>query len=118
MIKGAHVLIYSTDPAADRAFLRDTLGLDAYVDAGDGWLIFKLPPAEIGVHPVEQGGEKHEFSLVCDDIRATVDQLTASGVEFTGPVTDAGYGLMTMLRLPGGGRIQLYQAKHPTAYEL
>jgi hypothetical protein len=118
VIKAGHLLIYSADAAADREFLRDVLGLADHVDAGDGWLIFKLPPSEIGVHPAEPGEQRHEFSLVCDDIEATVTELSGKGVDFTGPVVDAGYGLMTMLRLPGGGEIQLYQAKHPTAYGL
>lgn len=118
MITAVHNLIYSKDPAADRAFLRDVLGLDRFVDAGDGWLIFKLPPAELGVHPLEGGPERHELSLICDDVEATAAELAAKGVELTTPVTDAGFGLVTGLRLPGGGEIQLYQPTHPTAYDL
>jgi predicted enzyme related to lactoylglutathione lyase len=121
MISGIHVLIYSRDPAADRAFLRDVLGWDKFVvdpESDPGWLIFKLPPAELGVHPEMENGPIHELSLMCEDINATVAELTGKGVEFTAPVTDAGFGLITMLRLPGGGKVQLYQPKHPTAYNL
>jgi catechol 2,3-dioxygenase-like lactoylglutathione lyase family enzyme len=118
MINAVHVLIYSADPAADRAFLRDVLGWPHVEDnPGSGWLIFKLPPAELGVHPEMGGGPVHELSLICDDIEATVAELTAKGVEFTGPVTDEGFGLVTRLRLPGGGGLQLYQPTHTTAYD-
>jgi catechol 2,3-dioxygenase-like lactoylglutathione lyase family enzyme len=114
------VLIYSADPAADRAFLRDVLGWPYVEDGGSGtgWLIFKLPPAEMGVHPEMGSGPKHELSLVCDDIEATVADLTGKGVEFIEPVTDEGFGLVTRLRLPSGGGLQLYQPKHATAYDL
>lgn len=121
MIAAVHVLIYSRDPVADRAFLRDVLGWPQVEDPGSepGWLIFKLPPAELGVHPVmEDGRPAHELSLVCEDVEATVAELTAKGVEFTAPITDQGYGLVTMLRLPGGGELQLYQPQHTTAYDL
>lgn len=118
MITAAHMLIYSADPAADRVFLRDVLGWPYVEDnPGSGWLIFKLPPAELGVHPEGGSGPIHELSLVCDDIEATVAELTGKGVEFTGPVTDQGFGLVTTLRLPGGGELQLYQPKHATAYD-
>ncbi|HET6213393.1 MAG TPA: VOC family protein [Micromonosporaceae bacterium] len=116
MIDAIHLLLYSKDAAADRAFLRDTLGL-SHVDDGDGWLIFKLPPAEIGVHPTD-GAEHHEIHLMCTDVSATVAELTAKGVELTGPVTDQGWGLVTGVRLPGGGTLGLYQPKHATAYDL
>jgi catechol 2,3-dioxygenase-like lactoylglutathione lyase family enzyme len=117
MIRAAHVLIYSKDAAADRAFLRDVLGWPYVEDEpGSGWLIFKLPPGELGVHP---GGEPvHELSLVCDDIDATVAELTGKGVEFIEPIVDAGFGRITKLRLPGGGGLQLYQPMHTTAYDL
>lgn len=122
MIAAVHVLIYSRDPAADRVFLRDVLGWphvkdhDSEPGAEPGWLIFKLPPAELGVHPTD-GQPVHELSLICEDIEATVAELRGKGVEFTAPVTDAGYGLVTMLRLPGGGELQLYQPQHETAYD-
>lgn len=120
MITAVHALIYSSDPAADRAFLRDVLGWP-HVSSGSSdpdWLIFKLPPAELGVHPEMDRGPVHELSLVCDDVAATRAELAAKGVEFTTPVTDAGFGLTTTLRLPGGGELLLYQPKHTTAYDL
>jgi hypothetical protein len=113
MIIGVHALIYSTDANADRAFFRDTLGFTS-VDAGDGWLIFKLPPSELGVHPEEQGGATH-LSLMCDNVQKTVAELKAKGVQFTGDIKDHGYGLVTALKLPGGGELQLYEPRHPTA---
>ncbi|MCI0687466.1 MAG: extradiol dioxygenase [Sporichthyaceae bacterium] len=113
MITGVHALIYTENADAVRAFLRDKLGFPA-VDAGDGWLIFGLPPAELGVHPVESGG-RHELYLMCDDIEATMAELTANGVEFAQPVTDQGFGLMTSIALPDGGELGIYQPKHPTA---
>jgi len=112
MIIGAHVLIYSKDAVADRAFLRDVIGL-AHVDAGDGWLIFALPPAEVGVHPGETNGD-HALSFMTDDIEAEVARLKARGVACT-PVENQGYGLTTMMALPGGGALQLYQPLHPMA---
>ncbi|WP_422733420.1 VOC family protein [Micromonospora sp. WMMD558] len=115
VINGAHVVIYSRDAEADRAFFRDVLGYP-HVDAGGGWLIFKLPPAEVAVHPAES--TSHEFFLMCDDVAATVTDLTAKGVEFTQPVSDEGWGLMTVLRLPGGGELGLYEPRHARAYEL
>lgn len=116
MISAVHLLIYSRDAAADRAFLRDVLGYP-YVDDGHGWLIFKLPPAEVGVHPTD-GAERHEIYLMCDDVEATVAELAAKGVELVRPVTDAGFGRETAIRLPGGGELGLYQPKHKTAYDL
>ncbi len=91
---------------------RDVLGLSS-VDAGGGWLIFALPPAELAAHPTEEGGH-HELYLMCDDIRATVAELKAKGVEFTDEISDEGFGLMTSLRLPGGGELGLYEPRHPT----
>jgi catechol 2,3-dioxygenase-like lactoylglutathione lyase family enzyme len=113
MINGAHVVIYSRDPEADRAFFRDTLGYH-HVDAGHGWLIFKLPPAELAVHPTE-GETPHELFLMCDDVAATMADLVAKGVEFTIPVTEERWGLRTALRLPGGGGVGLYEPRHPVA---
>ena len=115
MITGAHVILYSRDPEADRAFLRDLLGLRS-VDAGGGWTIVALPPAEVAVHPAETSGEV-ELYLVCDDVDRTVADLTARGVPVIDPVTDQGWGLLTAIGLPGGGRVGLYEARHPTAFD-
>jgi len=122
MITGLHVLMYAVDADATRAFFRDVLKLKS-VDAGEGWLIFALPPAELGIHPSEQDtapGESgasgtHTLNLMCDDINATVDELRKKGVVFTKPVSDQGWGLVTRLRIPGGGEMQLYQPRHKTA---
>lgn len=116
MINGAHLIIYSNDAEADRAFFRDVLEYP-HVDAGGGWLIFKLPPAEAAVHPTT-GPESHELYLMCDDAEGTVRELTARGVQFTEPVTDAGWGLLTRFRLPGGGEVGLYEPRHPRATDL
>jgi predicted enzyme related to lactoylglutathione lyase len=116
MINGAHVIIYSRDPDADRAFFQDVLRYP-HVDAGGGWLIFKLPPAEIAMHPTD-GAESHEFYFMCDDVEASVRELTAKGVEFTQPVTDAGWGRVTRLRLPGGGEVGMYEPRHERAADL
>jgi catechol 2,3-dioxygenase-like lactoylglutathione lyase family enzyme len=113
VITGVHALVFSKDAEAVRAFLRDVLGLPS-VDAGGGWLIFALPPAELAAHPAEQSGA-HELYLMCDDIAATVEELKAKGVEFATPVTEQGFGLMTRLKLPGGGELGLYEPRHPTA---
>jgi catechol 2,3-dioxygenase-like lactoylglutathione lyase family enzyme len=115
VIRGAHTILYSSDADADRAFLRDVLGFP-HVDAGDGWLIFRLPPGEVAVHPAETSGAV-ELYLVCDDVEVTVAELTAAGVRFEEPVSDQGWGRLTTLRLPGGGRIGLYEARHPTAFD-
>lgn len=118
MITGTHAIVFAAEPERARAFCRDVLGLP-YTDAGDGWLIFRAPPAELAVHPTSAGtGGKHELFLMCDDITATVDGLTAKGVRFTEPVTDRGFGLMTALEVPGAGEIGLYEPRHPTAYDL
>ena len=113
MITGVHALVFSKDAEAVRAFFGDVLGLPS-VDAGGGWLIFALPPAELAAHPAEQSGA-HELYLMCDDIAATVEELKAKGVEFATPVTEQGFGLMTRLKLPGGGELGLYEPRHPTA---
>jgi catechol 2,3-dioxygenase-like lactoylglutathione lyase family enzyme len=125
MITSVHAMIYSDDPEATRAFLRDVLGW-SYVDAGDGWLIFRSGPSEIGVHPT--GGEwegqsfsyprRHSISLMCDDVQATMADLRAKGAEFSGEVEDHGYGLVAMLRIPGADDVQLYEPRHPAAYGL
>jgi catechol 2,3-dioxygenase-like lactoylglutathione lyase family enzyme len=114
MIDGAHVIIYSRDAEADRAFIRDVLGYPN-VDTGGGWLIFRAPPTELAVHPID-GPEKHELYLMCDDIEATVTELTAKGVVFATSVSDEGWGLLTAIRLPGGGELGLYEPRHPRAH--
>lgn len=115
MIIGAHSIIYAADADAARAFFRDVLGL-SNVDAGDGWLIFRSPPAEIAVHPGSDGTV--EFYLMCDDLDATMDELKAKGVEFTSEVSDQGWGKLTTVAVPGAGDIGLYQPFHPTAFDL
>ncbi len=98
-----------------REFLRDVLELPN-VDAGGGWLIFALPPAELGVHPTD-GSRRHELYLMCDDIDATMASLRERGVEFKGPVTEAGFGRLATILMPGGGELALYEPRHPTAIE-
>lgn len=116
MINGVHAIIFSGDPAADRAFLRDVLGFP-HVDAGDGWLIFKLPPAEVALHPTDGPGA-HELYFMCDDVEASVAELTAKGVEFTEPITGKGWGRLTRFRLPGGGEVGMYEPRHERATDL
>ena len=113
MINGVHAVIFTKEAEALRAFLRDVLELSS-VDAGGGWLIFALPPAELAAHPSEADLSK-ELYLMCDDITATTTELEAKGVEFSGPVRDEGFGLLTAIRLPGGGELGLYEPRHPTA---
>jgi predicted enzyme related to lactoylglutathione lyase len=117
-IIGAHVLLYTPEPDALRATFRDVFGWK-HVDAGDGWLIFALPPAELGVHPTESQTDgssvHHEFSLMCDDIEATVRELRAKGIHVEGEPADHGYGITVMLNLPGGVEVQLYEPRHPVA---
>ena len=125
MINGVHLLLYSRDPEADRAFFRDVLGFQS-VDAGEGWLIFALPPAELGIHPgdgkfVEHHAD-HELSgslihLMCNDLPATIAALQQKGVQTT-EVVQAGWGTTTTIHLPGGGGLGLYQPRHATALEL
>jgi catechol 2,3-dioxygenase-like lactoylglutathione lyase family enzyme len=114
MINGAHALLYCENAEKARAFFVDTLGF-RHADAGHGWLIFALPPAEIACHPWDPGMAPgaHQLYFMCDDIHRTVAELTAKGVEFTAPVTDEGWGLLTRLRIPGAGDIGLYQPRHP-----
>lgn len=109
MITGAHSIIYSKNPEADRAFLRDVLCLPS-VDVGQGWLIFGLPPAEVAVHPADENNV-HEFYLICDDIEAFVAQMKKNGLA-CGPVDDQGWGLLSQLTLPGGGELGVYQPRH------
>lgn len=123
MITGTHAIIYAKDAERARAFFRDVIGWPN-VDAHDGWLIFKLPPAELGVHPAGSGDEAaapsghHEIYLLCDDIEATVAELTAKGVRFTAPVEAQAFGLLTRFEVPGAGEIGIYQPRHPTAHDL
>ena len=112
MIFGAHVIVHSKDAAADRAFLRDVLELEG-VDAGDGWLIFALPPAEIATHPSDTHGP-HELYLMCDDIDTTAAELRAKGVDLAREVSNQGWGRVTAIRLPSGGELGLYEPRHPT----
>ena len=116
MITGVHALIYAKDPDRARAFFRDVLQL-SFIDAGDGWLIFALPPAELGIHPTD-GPAHHELFLMCDDIKVTVKELKSRGVEFTRPIAEERWGLLTSIRIPGGGELGLYQPKHPTALRM
>jgi hypothetical protein len=109
MIIGAHSIIYSTNPTADRAFLRDVLKL-TNVDVGEGWLIFGLPPAEVAVHPSEKN-DVHEFYLLCDNVDALVREMTKCNIVCT-PIQNQGWGLLTQLTLPGGGRLGIYQPRH------
>ena len=111
MITGAHAVVFTADAEATRAFFRDVLGFPS-VDAGGGWLIFALPPAELAAHPADDPG-RHELYLMCDDITATVAELEVKGVQFSRPVSDEGFGLMTSIRLPGGGELGLYEPRHP-----
>ena len=112
MITGAHVIVYSKDPEADRAFFRDVLKFPS-VDAGHGWLIFAMPAAETAFHPSEKN-DVHELYLMCDDLKAMMESLKGKNVK-CGPVQEVRWGTLTTISLPGGGRIGLYQPKHPTA---
>ena len=117
MILGLHAILYSPDAEKVRAFLRDVLGLKS-VDAGHGWLIFAAPPAELAAHPLDEGEKpRHELFLMCDDLSATMKELKAKGVN-CGTVTEARWGSITSIHLPGGGELGLYQPKHPTAIKL
>jgi catechol 2,3-dioxygenase-like lactoylglutathione lyase family enzyme len=115
MIIGAHVIVYSQDAEADRVFFRDVLGFKS-VDAGHGWLIFALPPAEAAFHPDELN-DRHELYLMCDDLKAEMSALKKKGVACS-EVHRERWGSITKITLPGGGRIGLYQPKHPTALAL
>ena len=109
MINGAHSIIYSKNPEADRNFLRDVLKLP-HVDVGQGWLIFGLPPAEVAVHPSDKN-DVHEFYLMCEDIQALVQAMKAHSIA-CGPVQNQGWGLLTQVILPGGGKLGIYQPRH------
>src|SRR5262245_12803791 len=108
MITGVHALMYSERAEAIRTFFKDVLGFP-FVDVGHGWMIFALPPSELGIHPAEPESPRCELYLMCDDINATIAELTAKGVEFDLPVQDQGWGIVTMIRMPDGGRLGLYQ---------
>jgi len=108
MISGAHSIIYSKDPDADRKFFRDTLKL-TNVDVGQGWLIFGLPPSEVAVHPGEN--DEHEFYLMCDDVNGFVAEMKTMNIS-CGEVQDMGWGVLTQLTLPGGGKVGVYQPRH------
>jgi hypothetical protein len=109
VINGAHAIIYSTNPEADRALLRDVFKL-THVDVGGGWLIFGLPPSEVAVHPSDEN-DIHELYFMTDDIEAFISAMTGEGLECT-PVADQGWGLLTHLTLPGGGTLGIYQPRH------
>jgi predicted enzyme related to lactoylglutathione lyase len=111
VITGAHAIIFTKDAEAVRAFFRDVLELSS-VDAGGGWLIFALPPAELAVHPTDDE-TRHELHLMCDDMHATVGDLQDKGVKFKRPITDVGWGLMTALELPDGRELAMYEPRRP-----
>jgi catechol 2,3-dioxygenase-like lactoylglutathione lyase family enzyme len=114
VIAGAHTLLYAEDPEQARAFFRDVLAFPQ-VDAGDGWLIFALPPGELGIHPVERTEHvngRTELYLMCHDIERTREELERRGVDFTAPVSDEGFGLLTRFKVPGAGEAWLYEPRH------
>jgi len=120
-ITGTHMLFYTSEAEKLRAMLRDVFGFK-HVDAGGGWLIFRLPPAEIGVHPAEgpnyDSGMRHEISFMCDDIHKTVADLKAKGVSVDAAINTESYGHTTMLHLPGGAKAMLYQPLHAIAADI
>ena len=119
-IIGAHVLLYTPQAEALRAVFRDAFKF-AHVDAGEGWLIFRLPPAELGIHPAEGEGRmvvQHALSLICDDVHATVRELRAKGITVHGEPEDHGYGIVAMVELPGGVQLQVYEPRHPLAIDV
>ena len=116
MISGAHIIVYSKNAEADRTFFRDVLGFQS-VDAGRGWLIFALPPAEAAFHSSDENGAVHELYLMCDDLKAEMASLAKKDVRCS-TIEEARWGSITRMRLPGGGEVGLYQPKHPTALDL
>ena len=120
-IIGAHMLLYSSEADALRAVLRDAFGFK-FVDAHGGWLIFALPPAELGVHPAVgptyDSGVRHQVSFMCDDIHATVAELRAKGIQIDGGPKNEGYGITVMMTLPGDVQVMLYEPRHPMAINL
>jgi predicted enzyme related to lactoylglutathione lyase len=120
MITGTHAIIYAEDADKARAFCRDVLELP-FVDVHEGWLIFELPPAELGIHPTAGDSAPsghHELYLMCDDLVQTMADLEAKGAEFTGEIQNPGFGILATLQVPGGGQIGLYQPRHATAFDL
>jgi catechol 2,3-dioxygenase-like lactoylglutathione lyase family enzyme len=114
VIAGTHAIVFAEDAERARAFLRDVLGFEA-VDAGDGWLIFALPPAELAVHPGPRWGRgpgHHALFLMCHDIEQTVEELERKGAEFASPIEDEGWGRIAQLKIPGAGEIGLYEPRH------
>jgi catechol 2,3-dioxygenase-like lactoylglutathione lyase family enzyme len=112
MINGAHIIIYTKDPEADRAFFRDVLKFPS-VDAGHGWLIFALPPSEAAFHP-DETNDRHELYFMCDDLTSTLADLAAAGIKASGTHEER-WGILAHITLPGGGTIGVYQPKHPRA---
>jgi len=112
MITGLHAIVFSAQPEQVRAFFKDVLGLPS-ADAGDGWLIFAAPPAEVAVHPADESG-RHELYLMCDDIHATLADLAGKGVRVARDITDEGWGLLAAIGLPDGTELAIYQPRHPS----
>jgi catechol 2,3-dioxygenase-like lactoylglutathione lyase family enzyme len=112
VITGAHTVMYTPEPERVRAFLADVLGFPS-VDAGHGWLIFALPPAELAAHPAEGPAGRQELYLMCDDLQETVQELEAKGVELSRPIHEERWGIVTAIRLHDGGELALYEPKHP-----
>ncbi|MPY95051.1 MAG: extradiol dioxygenase [Acidimicrobiia bacterium] len=117
-ITGAHALLYTSEPEAVRAIFRDVFGWE-HVDDGEGWLIFALPPAELGVHPAEgptfDSGTRHQLTLMCDDITSTIAELRSRGVDVRGEPEDEGFGITVVIVLPGGLELMVYEPRHRTA---
>jgi catechol 2,3-dioxygenase-like lactoylglutathione lyase family enzyme len=117
-VTGAHVLLYTSEPEKVRDIMRDVFGWN-HVDAGGGWLIFGLPPAEIAVHPAEgkafDAGHRHQFTLMCDDLKATVDELRSKGVDIAGEPRTEQWGIHVLLNLPGELKVMLYEPRHQVA---
>jgi hypothetical protein len=120
-VTGAHMLLYTSEPEALRAVFRDVFGFP-HVDSGEGWLIFALPPAELGIHPSEgptfDTGVRHQLTFMCDDIHKTVEDLRGKGIEVRGEPEEEGFGITTTLALPGDVEVMLYEPRHPTAIDL
>ncbi len=115
MITGMHAIVFSAQADKVRAFFADVFGLPS-ADAGEGWLIFALPPAELAVHPAD-GDSHHELYLMCDDIHATLAELSGKGAEVARDVTDQGWGLLAAIRLPDGSEFPIYQPRHPSPFQ-